>query len=169
MFSAIHKETTTHPRLGGLRKLKKNFWSQGLTSLRKFCLATYSQRRHRKKNKISGDHSVDILHGRHGCIFWRRHHSFNYSQGCQGYSEESKFNLKRWYSNSHEFCHQMQHDLCKLVEELFSKSFHERVLGVYMRLEDDKLLFRAIDRKILDMKIWTQRKLLSFCQVSTIL
>ena len=74
----------------------------------------------------------------------------------------SKFNLTKWCSNSREFCGQIQEDLCKPVEELFRKDFHQRVLGVYWSLDEDKLLFKAKDRKNLDRKTWTQRKFLSF-------
>ena len=56
----------------------------------------------------------------------------------------------------------MQEDLCKPVEELFSKAFHQRVLGLYWSLDEDKLLFKAKDRRNLDRKTWTQRKFLSF-------
>ena len=72
------------------------------------------------------------------------------------------FNLTKWCSNSREFCQQMQQDLCKPVEELFSKGFHQRVLGLYWSLDEDKLLLKAKDRKNLDRKTWTQRKFLSF-------
>ena len=74
--------------------------------------------------------------------------------------KKGKFNLSKWCSNSREFCEQMQDDLCKPVEELFSKSFHQRVLGVYWSLDEDKIMFKAKDRKNLDRKTWTQRKFL---------
>ena len=45
--------------------------------------------------------------------------------------QKSKLNLTKWCSNSREFCHQRQDDLCKPVEELFSKGFHQRLLGVH--------------------------------------
>ena len=76
--------------------------------------------------------------------------------------KKGKFNLTKWCSNSREFCQQMQEDLCKPVEELFSKGFHQRVLGVYWSLDEDKLLFKAKDRKHLNRKTWTQRKFLCF-------
>ena len=76
--------------------------------------------------------------------------------------KNGKFNLTKWCSNSREFCEQMQDDLCKPVEALFSKGFHQRVLGVYWSLDEDKLLSKAKDRKHLDRKLWTQRKFLSF-------
>ena len=87
-LSAIHVETTKQPRIRGVGIPTTHLWSQGLTSLRKFCFATDSQRRHRKSPKFSGDHSADILHGWHGCNFQRHHHSIPYSQGCQRYSEK---------------------------------------------------------------------------------
>ena len=76
--------------------------------------------------------------------------------------KNGKFNLTKWCSNSRESCEQMQDDLCKPVEELFSKGFHQRVLGVYLSLDEDKIMFKAKDRKNLDRKTWTQRKFLSF-------
>ena len=76
--------------------------------------------------------------------------------------KKCQFNLTKWCSNSREFCEQMQDDLWKPVEELFSKGFHQRVLGVYWSLDEDNLLFKAKDRKNLDRKTWTQRKFLSF-------
>ena len=76
--------------------------------------------------------------------------------------KKGKFSLTKWCSNSREFCEQIQEDLCKPVEVLFSKGFHQRVIGVYWSLDEDKLLFKAKDRKKLDRKIWTQRKFLSF-------
>ena len=160
--SAIHVETTKQPRIRGVRIPTTHLWSQGLTSLLKFCFATDSQRRHRRSPKFSGDHSADILHGWHGGIFQRKHHSIHYSQGCQAYSEKGKFNLTKWCSNSREFYQQMQDDLCKPVEELFSKTFHQRVLGIHWSLDEDKIMFKAKDRKNLDRKTWTQRKFLSF-------
>ena len=56
----------------------------------------------------------------------------------------------------------MQDDLCKSVEELFSKTFHQKVLGIHCSLDEDKIMFKAKDRKKLDRKTWTQRKFLSF-------
>ncbi|XP_075261511.1 uncharacterized protein LOC142353149 [Convolutriloba macropyga] len=76
--------------------------------------------------------------------------------------KNGKFNLTKWCSNSREFCEQMQDDLCKPVEELFSKGFHQRVLGIYWSLDKDKIMFKAKDRRNLDSKTWTQRKFLSF-------
>ena len=77
--------------------------------------------------------------------------------------KKNKFNLTKWYSNSREFCLQMQDNHYKPVEELFSKSFHQRVLLGNWSLDDDRLKFRANDRKKnLDRKIRTQRKFLSF-------
>ena len=76
--------------------------------------------------------------------------------------KNGKFNLTKWCSNSREFSEQMQDDLCKPVEELFSKGFHQRVLGVYWSLDEDKIMFKAKDRRNLDRKTWTQRKFLSF-------
>ena len=72
--------------------------------------------------------------------------------------KKGKFNLTKWCSNSREFCQQMQDDLCKPVEELFSKTFHQRVLGIHWSLDEDKIMFKAKDRKSLDRKTWTQRK-----------
>ena len=61
--------------------------------------------------------------------------------------KKSKFNLTKCYSNSREFCQQMQDNLYKPVEELFSESFHQRVLLGNWSLGDDRLKFRANDRK----------------------
>ena len=66
--------------------------------------------------------------------------------------KKGKFNLTKWCSNSREFCQQMQDDLCKPVEELFSKTFHQRVLGIHWSLDEDKIMFKATDRKNLDRK-----------------
>ena len=76
--------------------------------------------------------------------------------------KKSKFNLTKWCSNSREFCQQMQYNLCKPVEELFSKSFHQIVLGIHWSLGEDKIMFKEKDRKSVDRKTWTQRKFLSF-------
>ena len=68
-LATIHVETTQQLRIRGVRIPTTHLWSQGLTSLRKFCFATDSQRRHRRSPKFSRDHSADILYGWHGCIF----------------------------------------------------------------------------------------------------
>ena len=45
--------------------------------------------------------------------------------------KKGKLNLTKWCSNSREFCQQMQEDLCKPAEELFSKgSVIRRVLSL---------------------------------------
>ncbi|XP_075247082.1 uncharacterized protein LOC142340389 [Convolutriloba macropyga] len=69
--------------------------------------------------------------------------------------KNGKFNLTKWCSNSREFCEQMQDDLCEPVEELFMKGFHQRVLGVYWSLDEDKIKFEAKDRGNLDRKTGT--------------
>ena len=76
--------------------------------------------------------------------------------------KKGKFNLTKWCSNSREFCEQIQEDLCKPVEEIFSKGFHQRVLGIHWSLDEDKILFKAKDTKNLDRKTWTQWKFV-FC------
>ena len=73
-----------------------------------------------------------------------------------------KFNLTKWCSISREFCQQMQDYLWKPVEELFSITFHQRVLGIHWSLDEDKIMFNAKDRKNLDRKTRTQRKFLFF-------
>ena len=83
--------------------------------------------------------------------------------------KNGKFNLTTWCSNSREFCEQMQDDLCKPVEELFSKGFHQRVFGVYWSLYEDKIMFKAKDRRNLDRKTWPNASFSLSCQVSTIL
>ena len=76
--------------------------------------------------------------------------------------KKGKFNLTKWCSNSREFCQQMQDDLCKPVAALFSKTFDQSVLGIHWSLDEDKIMFKAKDRKNLDRKPWTLRKFLSF-------
>ena len=49
--------------------------------------------------------------------------------------KKGKFNLTRWSSNSREFCQQMQDDLYEPVEELFSKTFHQTVIGILGKTE----------------------------------
>ena len=50
----------SQPRIKGVQIPTTHLWSQGLTSLRKFCFATDSQRRHQKSPKISWDHSAEF-------------------------------------------------------------------------------------------------------------
>ena len=76
--------------------------------------------------------------------------------------KKGKFNLTKWCNNSREFCQQMQDDLCKPGEELFSKTFHQRALGIHWSLDEDTIMFKAKDKKNMDRKTWTQRKFLSF-------
>ncbi|XP_075248377.1 uncharacterized protein LOC142341335 [Convolutriloba macropyga] len=76
--------------------------------------------------------------------------------------KKSKFNLTKWCSNSREFCQQMQDNHCKPVEELFFKTFYQRVVGIHWSLDEDKIMFKANNRNNLDRKTWTQCKFLSF-------
>ena len=151
---------------------KTNLWSQGLTSLRKFCFATDSQIEFE-------DHpnSLEIIQRTFYmnymvAVFLRRRHIFHYLQGCHNYSEKKyiQADKTKWCSNSREFCQQMQHDFWKPVEDLFSKRFHQRELGVHWSLIEDKIKFIAKNKRTLDRKTGTghNASFCLLCQISTI-
>ena len=88
--------------------------------------------------------------------------AFSKAKDVKNTLKKSQFNLTKWCSNSREIRQQMQDDLCKPVEELFSKSFYQRALRIHWSFDEDKIMFKAKDRKNLDRKTWTKRKFLFF-------
>ena len=88
--------------------------------------------------------------------------AFTTAKNVKNRLKKGKFNLTKWCSNSRDICQAMEDDLSKPVEGLFSKIFHQRVLGIHWRSDEDKIIFEAKNRKNLDRKTWTQRKFLSF-------
>ena len=155
-------ETTKQPRIRGVRIPKTQLWSQGLTSLCKFVLQQTA------KDDIE-DHpnSMETIQR----TFYMDDMVASFSDAITAFTtaknvkdtlKKGKFNLTKWCSNSREFCQQMEDDLCKPVGEIVSETFHQRVLGIHWSLDEDKIMFKAKDRKNLDRRTWTQRKFLSF-------